>query len=117
MRIAAHWTRGRARVDTERDIAVTRERANGRVGVEHKDKVGDLRADLGTPTDAASTHKRRTGPASAGAGNYYTLPAFTTYPKTHFEHTQDREPLASRRMRAGIPFSGILRKSRRMEAD
>lgn len=91
VRITPYWAGGRARVDAKRDVAVTGKRANGRVGVEHKDKVGDLRADLWTPTGAARSHERWTRPATARASHYDTLPAFAAHSKTHFDHPQDRE--------------------------
>lgn len=91
LRITAYGPGGCACVDPERDIAVTGERADGGVGVEHKDKVGDLRANLRAPTGAASPYERRPGPASAGAGHYDTLPAFAAHAKTHLDYGQDRE--------------------------
>jgi hypothetical protein len=93
VRIAAYRSRGRARVGAERDIPVTGERAHCSVRVEHKNEVGDFRANLGAPPGTASSDEGRTRPASACPSNHHALPPFAAYAKTHFDHRDNGESL------------------------
>ena len=58
----ADGARGGGDVAPDGDVAAHRERAHGLLRVEHDDEVGDVRADLQAPADAARRDARRRGP-------------------------------------------------------
>jgi hypothetical protein len=62
----ADGPRGGADVAADRDIAAHGERAHGVFRVEHDHEVGDVRADLEAPADAAGRDARRRGPGAVG---------------------------------------------------
>src|SRR5206468_608171 len=92
-RFTTHWARRYARVRAQGEIPITRKRAHRPVGVQNKNELGDLRADLRTPARAARADEGRAGPAVARAGDYDSLAAFAAQAEAHFDHGEDREPL------------------------
>jgi hypothetical protein len=105
------------RVRTERHVSSFGKCANRAFIVKHNDKIGHFRADLEPPTCAARADKRRPDQPCPVRATTTPSPAFPLKMKPAFTTLMMARPCARRRIRDGIPFSGMCRNSRIVTAE
>ena len=96
----ADGPRGGAYVPADGNVAAHGERADGVLAVEHDDEIGDVRADLEAPAEAAGRDAGGRGPGSVGeARNDEAGAGFAREDEAGLDDLEDGEAWRGRGMR------------------